>query len=38
MTAAALRRVGIPHLTHWLISQLSGGKRQCTLLTWLLAQ
>ena len=36
--AAALKRVGIPHLAHRPISQLSGGERQRTFLARLLAQ
>ena len=36
--AAALRRVGIPHLAHRPINQLSGGERQRTFLARLLAQ
>ena len=38
VAAAALRRVGIPHLAHRPISQLSGGERQRTFLARLLAQ
>lgn len=38
MAAAALKRVGIPHLAHRPISQLSGGERQRTFLARLLAQ
>ena len=38
VAAAALKRVGIPHLAHRPISQLSGGERQRTFLARLLAQ
>ena len=38
VAAAALKRVGIPHLAHRPISQLSGGERQRTVLARLLAQ
>ena len=38
VAAAALRRVGIPHLAHRPINQLSGGERQRTFLARLLAQ
>lgn len=38
VAAAALERVGIPHLAHRPISQLSGGERQRTFLARLLAQ
>ena len=38
VAAAALKRVGIPHLVHRPISQLSGGERQRTFLARLLAQ
>ena len=37
VAAAALKRVGIPHLAHRPISQLSGGERQRTFLARLLA-
>ena len=38
VAAAALKRVGIPHLAHRPISQRSGGARQRTFLARLLAQ